>query len=477
MVNRILIRIKVVQLLYAYLLTRSEFKIDSAPDAVSGDKKYAYKVYVDLILLVIRLSGIRLKNNDGLLSSDIVVDKKLRDNRVGKALFDNDTVRGILLRGERDFSRFDAALQSLADRIAASAAYKDYKKIKSPALDDDVRFWLTVINTIVARDENFIAILRLDPDFTIAGFESGVRRFCDTLTSYQDSKMTRVSAERELKASLDKAYELYYSIFVLMIELTRQQAMRIDSAKSKHLATHEELNPNTRMIDNRFIAALEQNEDLRNFIAANPVTWDDDSSLIKSLLDRITRSDIYHDYMTADGNDFEADCEFWRNILKNIVFTSDDFADALETKSIYWNDDLPVMGTFVLKTIKQMASHDADPDSFRFLPHYKDLEDEQFGPDLFRLSADNRELYRGYIDRFINASQWDPERLAFMDIVIMTAAIAELINYPAIPVAVTMNEYVEIANCYSTARSGQFINGILFSVVRFLNEQGIINKQ
>ncbi|MDE5554944.1 MAG: transcription antitermination protein NusB, partial [Muribaculaceae bacterium] len=292
--------------------------------------------------------------------------------------------------------------------------------------------------------------------------------------SYQDSRMTYVNAGRELKVSLDKAYELYFSLFVLMMEITREQALRIDNAKTKFLATHDDLNPNTRFIDNRFIARLENNEQLKAYLEEHPVSWADDPALIKSLLDSILESKIYQDYMDAPEDDYASDCEFWRNVMRTIILPSDDLAETLETKSIFWNDDLPIMGTFVLKTIKQFAgSPDAEVD---FLPQYKDGEDEDFGPDLFRYAVENRETYRSYIDRFINASQWDPERLAFMDIVVMIAAIAELINYPAIPVPVTMNEYIEIANSYSTARSGQFINGILFSIVKYLNEEGIITK-
>lgn len=474
MVNRILIRIKVVQMLYSYLLTRSEFKIDAAPETTSKDKKYAYAVYLDLLFLTLQLSGIRFKRHNGSLSPKIATDSVITKNRVGKALYDNDTVKAIILRGGATVSQFDPILQQLSDKISKSAAYRDYKKIKSPTLADDVRFWLTVVNTVIAKDEQFVEMLRQDESFTIAGFNAGVKQFSDTLTSYQDSRMTYVNAGRELKVSLDKAYELYFSLFVLMMEITREQALRLDNAKSKFLATHDDLNPNTRFVDNRFIARLENNEQLKTYLEEHPVTWADDPTLIKSLLDRILESKIYQDYMDAPVDDYAADCEFWRNVMRTIVLSSDDLAETLETKSIFWNDDIPIMGTFVLKTIKQFAaSPDADVD---FLPQYKDSEDEDFGPDLFRYAVENRETYRSYIDRFINASQWDPERLAFMDIVVMIAAIAELINYPAIPVPVTMNEYIEIANSYSTARSGQFINGILFSIVRYLNEEGIITK-
>ena len=131
------------------------------------------------------------------------------------------------------------------------------------------------------------------------------------------------------------------------------------------------------------------------------------------------------------------------------------------------------MGTFVLKTIKQFANNG---EKTLLLPQYKDEEDKQFGDILFTNAIKDSDIYRQYIDKFVNGGQWDPERLAFMDIIIMTTAIAEMIKFPLIPIPVTLNEYIEIANNYSTAKSGQFINGILYSVINYLKEEGILNK-
>ncbi len=475
MVNRILIRIKVVQMLYSYLLTRSEFKIDTAPETTSKDKKYAYAVYLDMLFLLLELSDLKFKRSDGSMPPAIAVDKIIAKNRVGKALYDNDTVKSLILRNAANVSILDNTLAYLNDKIVKSAAYRDFKKIKSPTLADDVRFWLSIVNTVIAKDDEVVAAMRQNPDYTNAGFEAGIKQFSDTLTSYQDSRMTYTNAARELTASLDKAYELYYSIFELMVEITNMQAQRLDNAKNKFLATPEDLNPNTRFIDNRLIERIKANTDFNKYLEQNHISWIDDSNIVRILLDRITESKLYADYMSAPDDSYEADCEFWRSVVRSIILPSDDLAEVLEAKSIFWNDDLQIMGTFVIKTIKQFAS---SPDGeVHFLPQYKDDEDEAFGPELFKLSVENRETYRSYIDRFINSSHWDPERLAFMDIVVMIAAIAELINYPAIPVPVTMNEYIEIANCYSTSRSGQFINGILFSITSYLNQEGIIVKK
>ncbi len=200
----------------------------------------------------------------------------------------------------------------------------------------------------------------------------------------------------------------------------------------------------------------------------------DSPNLLKKLLDDVLASDVYADYLKRESTDWESDCEFWRSILRTVVLPSEALAEALEAKSIYWNDDLTTIGTFVLKSIRRFAGSEGG-EGVRFLPQFKDDEDAEFGARLFTFAVDNREKYREYIDRFINRD-WDPERLAFMDIVIMTVALAEIMNFPGIPLPVSMNEYVEIANTYSTRRSGPFINGILFSVVKMLVDEGLLKK-
>lgn len=155
--------------------------------------------------------------------------------------------------------------------------------------------------------------------------------------------------------------------------------------------------------------------------------------------------------------------------MKSIILPDDDLAEVLESKSVYWNDDLDIMGTFALKTLRKFASNsDKDP----VLPKYKDDEDARFGADLFVNVVEHYDEYRDLVDRYVDNQAWDSERLAFMDVVIMAAAIAEMLNYPQIPIPVTLNEYIEIANSYSTPRSGKFINGVLYSIISHLKEEG-----
>lgn len=168
----------------------------------------------------------------------------------------------------------------------------------------------------------------------------------------------------------------------------------------------------------------------------------------------------------------EEDADLWRNLYKNVILPSDALAEALESKSIYWNDDLQEMGTFVLKSIRRIGT--GSPSAI--LPMYKDDEDSHFGVDLLMSAIKHCDEYKELIEKFVNTARWDADRLAFMDIVIMIAAVTEIIDYPSIPLAVTLNEYIEIANHYSTPRSGSFINGILYSVIKHLKEEGRIFK-
>ena len=469
MINRILIRIKVVQMLYSYLLTRSEFKIETMPEGATRDKKYAYTLYFDLILFILKLSGYNIGENNRYTSPY----SAFNGSKLAKSLVGDINIREIILKGKSNITTYDSIAQQIYSAIIASSAYKDYQKIKSPEIRDDVRFWNTIIQTIIIKNDSFANAARMSDDFTMKGFEMGANMVVDTFTNYSDNRTSLYDAHKSLAKSLDKSYELYFSVFKLMIELTQMQLQRIDAAKTKYLPTPEDLNPNTKFIDNQLIKSIESNPEFENYISKNPISWNDEPLFLKNILDKILKSEIYASYMSTTASSYIADCDFWRNILKNIIFNDDEFIEMLETKSTYWNDDLHIIGTFVIKTIKHFANTFGE--NTAFMPQFKDEVDAEFGSQLFDETITNFDLYREYIDKFIS-EQWDSDRLAFMDIVIMTTAIAEMIKFPLIPIPVTLNEYIEIANSYSTPKSGQFINGILYSVINYLKSEGKLNK-
>lgn len=474
MINRVLIRIKVVQMLYSYLLTRSEFKIETAPETSSQDRRYAYQAYVDMLMVLLRLSGCQFPQPATNGASSLAKGTRLADTKTARSLAQNEEVRNLMIKSAQNIGRYDQVVARLHSLITASPAYRDFAKIKQPEIKDEAAFWRTVILTIFAKEPTLSEAMRENPDFTIKGMEKGAKMLVDTLTNYSDTRTLLADARRDLQTSLDKAYELYHALLWLPVEITRMQERRIEAAKEKFLATHEDLNPNMRFVENQFVAAIMANPDMEEYRQGNPVSWEDDSVMLKTLLDKVMESDLYRDYMDAQVTDFATDCELWRQLMKNIILPSDEILEALESKSIYWNDDLSIMGTFVLKTIKQFAR---DGESTPLLKQYKDDEDAEFGSRLFGLTVENREEYRTLIDRFVNTQRWDTERLALMDIVILETAMAEILNFPAIPIAVSVNEYVEIANWYSAPRSGAFINGLLASVTTQLREDGKLMKQ
>ena len=289
---------------------------------------------------------------------------------------------------------------------------------------------------------------------------------------YQNGGKNLDTAEKELFFSLSKAYDMYNYLLLLMVEITKQAEKKQNAAKSKLLPTAEELYPNTKFVDNRFIAQLEVNNQLNEFASNQKKTWANEEDFVKRLCDIIQNSDIYKEYMAAETSSYEEDREVWRKIYKKILFNNDELDQVLEDQSLYWNDDKEIVDTFVLKTIKRFEEQNGAKQEL--LPEFKDEEDKDFARRLFRRTILNADYYRHLISE--NTRNWDLERVAFMDVVIMQIALAEILSFPNIPVSVSLNEYVEIAKLYSTPKSGAFINGTLDGIVKLLQKENKLTK-
>lgn len=476
MINRVLIRIKVVQLLYSYLLNQSEFKIAEAPTGASKDARYGYALYLDLLLLVLELSGYDVRPGRVGMNHPVTgAMSALSTNKMVRALLANDQMRTLMSRDNNGVSAFDDLLAPLLDKIMASAAYKSYVRRKEHSIKDDAQFWSVMMSTVLAKDPELFEKARANENFTNVGFERAFAMAEESLAGFTENRSLVIEARNALDHSFDKAYELYHSLLLLPVEITRLQELRLDNARHKFLPSPEDLNPPMRFVENRLVAKIASNPGMQAYVDEHKISWTDDDVLVRHLLDRILQSDIYAEYMAAPEATFADDCEFWRKVYKQIILPSVDLAETLEHKSIYWNDDLDIMGTFVVKTIKRIAAAGEDAAPVALLPMYKDEIDENFGPKLFAYAVDNSEDYRAMIKEFMSRT-WEMERLAFMDVVILTVALAELLNFPEIPVPVTVNEYVEIANCYSTSKSGQFVNGMLSAIIRKLTDEGTLKK-
>lgn len=289
---------------------------------------------------------------------------------------------------------------------------------------------------------------------------------------YQNGSKNLDAAEKELFFSLSKAYDLYNYLLMLMIAITSYAQKRIDAGKAKLAPSPEELSPNMKFVENRFIAQLEVNKQLTDFIANQKRTWANDEDFVKGMYDKIVASDIYKEYMAAEEKSYEADRELWRKLYKNFIFNNDDLDMLLEDQSLYWNDDKEIVDTFVLKTIKRFDEKNGA--NQELLPEFKDDEDREFARRLFRRTILNCDYYRHLISE--NTRNWDLERVAFMDVIVMQCALAEILSFPNIPVSVSLNEYVDIAKVYSTAKSGSFVNGTLDGIVNVLKKEGKLTK-
>lgn len=295
------------------------------------------------------------------------------------------------------------------------------------------------------------------------------------LYAYMVSKdsMTLTTAKKELTKSLDKSYELYNALLKLMIELTDVQDLRLDEAKHKFLPTEEDLNPNMRFVENEFVKRLRADQTLADFVDDKKINWRDDELFVRLLLDKILRSEEYQEYMEMPKTSLVRDGEVWYQLMKKVALPDENLLEHLQSMSVYYtDDDLQIMGQFVMKTIRRFEDEEAQP----ILPQYKNDDDSKFGEQLFSKAVAEMEENNSYIDQFVKTEKWDVERIALMDRVVMCTALTEIRNYPSIPVNVSLNEYIELAKDYSTPRSGQFVNGILNAVVNKLRADKVIIK-
>ena len=293
-----------------------------------------------------------------------------------------------------------------------------------------------------------------------------------TYAYYQNGNRNMDNAEKELLFSLSKAYDLYNYMLQLIVAVTKEARKRYDMEITRAQREGTEA-PSQKFAFNRFAVQLEENKQLGEWIDAKNSSWDEDVEFVRKLYTNITASEVYQEYMAAEADSYEDDREVWRKLYKQFVMNNDDLDAMLEEKSLYWNDDKEVVDTFVLKTIKRFEQDNKA--NQKLLPEYKDAEDRDFARKLFRSTILNGDQYQRYMS---DASRnWDFSRLAYMDVVIMQIAIAELVTFPNIPATVTINEYVDLAKVYSTPRSGGYVNGMLDNIARFLIGRGVILKE
>lgn len=277
-------------------------------------------------------------------------------------------------------------------------------------------------------------------------------------------------SEKNLIASIDKAYDLYFQMMALIVDVARYAENRIEIAKQKKLPTYEDLNPNRRFVDNPVINLLANAESVTDVIATRKLSWSHYPDTVKDIYNRMIESDYYKSYMSASISTFTDDKKFVEAFYTSLE-EDEALANTLDEMSLLWNDDLSFALYMVIRTVSSIKQSHTD---IKVLPKFKSDDDLDFACTLFRKSLVQYEDNQDIVDRY--TSNWDVERIAFMDNLIISIAIAELTNFDSIPVKVTLDEWIDIAKYYSSPTSSNFVNGVLDKIVAELTESGRIKK-
>lgn len=277
--------------------------------------------------------------------------------------------------------------------------------------------------------------------------------------------------EKFLYASIDKMYDLYALILRLFVEVRNLEKKHIEISQKKFLATSEELKPNTKFINIEIFQLLGESISLNTHLEKNNLNyWSLDNEYVHELLKLTKKSKLYISYMNSRKSSFQEDREFIVALFKEVIAPNEKLADYFEDKNISWVDDIPFVNTWIVKTLNQMKPAQA----FHLGNLYKDLDDKQFVVDLFRkVVLNHKDFEKDIIDKTPN---WDSDRIADIDMILIKMAICEFLKFPSMPTRVTINEYIEISKDYSTEKSSFFINGVLDKILKDFTTSNRLNK-
>lgn len=295
-----------------------------------------------------------------------------------------------------------------------------------------------------------------------------------TIYAFTQSNNTNlVAGEKELLHGVEKMYDLYIYYLTMFDNFTHFAELKIEEAKRKKFTKQEDLNPNLKFVNNRFIALLKNNKAIKDASLKTKINWSGDveQDVLNKLFNSFIKNDIYLDYMNSEKDSFEEDKKFVVKLFKKEICNFELLLHYFEEKSIYWQDDIDLVCSMVIKTLKLFKSpEDTDID---ILPLYKD-DEESFIKELFRKGLNNLEDNYEFISKY--TKNWESDRIALMDRLLMNLAITEAKAFEYIPTKVTLNEYIEISKFYSTPKSNGFINGVLDKIFNDLTKEGSIKK-
>ena len=289
---------------------------------------------------------------------------------------------------------------------------------------------------------------------------------------YQDSDADVVATRKALNHSVGKMQELYVLLLMMIGAMQGFAIDRIEAGRKKQLPTPEDLHPNTKFVTNKPLRALANSKKLQKAASDLGVGWGDDQEMLRKMFRSLLEHEEYIEFMASEERGFKHDREYLIRIFRKHMITSEVFQERLEEQSIFWNDDLDLAASMAIKTIKTIRETD---DDIALLPLWReDDDDKQFLETLFVESLAQAEVNEILVTEA--AKNWELERIALMDRILMKMALAEAKSFSSIPLKVTLNEYIELSKYYSTPKSNGFINGVLDQLFTQLKKDGTIVK-
>ncbi len=283
---------------------------------------------------------------------------------------------------------------------------------------------------------------------------------------------TYKSTENDLLHSIERSYDLYHLLMLLILDVEDYAESRIKHAKQKRIPTQEDLCPNTRFVDNRLILQLRKNRQFNSHLEKHPLSWVQYPEIVRNLYNQILDSDLYASYMSNPQTSYKEDKKFIERIYTEIVMNFEELYINLEEQSIFWADDVDFIIKMIVRTLRRFSPDQDEGGSI--MPMFNENSDLTYAKKLLRATIRNEDRCLELIR--VSANNWELDRIAFTDSLILQLAISEAMEFPSIPVKVTINEFIEIAKLYSTHKSSQFINGILDHVINGLRKDGKIVK-
>ncbi|MFD1096615.1 transcription antitermination factor NusB [Salegentibacter chungangensis] len=295
-----------------------------------------------------------------------------------------------------------------------------------------------------------------------------------SLYAFNHSQNDKLATEEKfLLKSMEEMYDLFLLQLSLILEIREQAETFLEKSQQKHLATSEDKDPNRKFVDNRVFEILRENESLQDALERRKINhWKHDDEYVSILWEEIRNSEVYKEYMQTRESGFKEDKDFVITIFKEIIAPNDKLYEYLEDKKLTWLDDLPLVNTAVLKMLQKLKENSAE--KLKIAKLYKSEEDKEFAVELFRKTYLNDEMLAE--EMLGKTPNWDKDRIAEVDMVLIKMAICEFLKFPSIPVKVTINEYLELAKEYSTPKSSIFINGVLDKLSKEYKGENKLNK-